>query len=179
MQKQQFHTNIVILIVIMLTFFVIGAFVFRSLEHWSFINAFYFVVMTATTVGYGDLTPSHNLSKIITIIYALSIIPFVIYTFSVIAKFHVERIYKKIHVIERQQDAQREELEKTEKRMAENKKHLKEQADEIKKQEKTMKKQIKLDREFEEEILEHDKELEVVENIVERELEKGKEKKTK
>ena len=176
MQKQQFHTNIVILIVIMLTFFVIGAFVFRSLEHWSFINAFYFVVMTATTVGYGDLTPSHNLSKIITIIYALSIIPFVIYTFSIIAKLHVERIYKRVYGIERKQNAQREELEKTEKRITENKKRLKEQGGELEKQEKTMKKQIKLDRKFEEEILEHDKELEVVEDVVEKELEKGKKK---
>ena len=202
MQKQQFHTNIFILLAIMAVFFILGAFIFRNLEHWSFINAFYFVVMTATTVGYGDLTPSHNLSKIITIIYSLSIIPCVIYTFSIIAKFHVERIYRKIYEVEHRQNIQKEELEKTEKRIAENNKHLKEQADELKKQEKKMKKQIKLDREFEEEILdqgkeleghqkkikkqmeiekiqeqeikEHDKELEVVEKIVDKELKKLK-----
>jgi voltage-gated potassium channel len=160
MQKQQFHTNIFILLALMAVFFIIGAFIFRNLEHWSFINAFYFVVMTATTVGYGDLTPSHNLSKIITIVYSLSIIPFVIYTFSIIAKFHVERIYRKIYEIEHKQNIQKEELEKTEKRLSENKKRLKEQDVELKQQEKRMKKQIKLDREFEEEIFEHDKELE-------------------
>ncbi len=38
-------------------------------EGWSIIDALYFSVMTMSTVGYGDLVPSTNISKIFTIFF--------------------------------------------------------------------------------------------------------------
>jgi len=42
-----------------------GALVLSSMEGWSFFQAFYFVVQTVTTVGYGDFVPVHDSTKIV------------------------------------------------------------------------------------------------------------------
>lgn len=40
-------------------------------DNYSLIDAFYLSCMTITTVGYGDITPSNNNSRVFTIVYAL------------------------------------------------------------------------------------------------------------
>merc|ERR1719320_870159 len=39
------------------------------MEDWGFWESLYFCVITISTVGYGDLTPTTVLRKIITILY--------------------------------------------------------------------------------------------------------------
>ncbi len=43
---------------------------FTQVEHWRAIDALYFSVMTMSTVGYGDLVPAQDISKIFLIPYA-------------------------------------------------------------------------------------------------------------
>lgn len=43
----------------------------RIVEGWAILDALYFSVVIATTVGYGDLTPVHPLSKIFVSFYAI------------------------------------------------------------------------------------------------------------
>ncbi len=50
---------------------VVGTIVFRRLESWTWIQSFYFSVVTITTVGYGDLTPTNDPSRLFTAIYIL------------------------------------------------------------------------------------------------------------
>jgi hypothetical protein len=59
----------------------LGTFLYMKIEGWGFIDSLYFVVMSITTVGYGDLVPTHDLSKIITIIYSLISIPLMLLFF--------------------------------------------------------------------------------------------------
>ncbi|MEP2703387.1 MAG: potassium channel family protein [Roseibium sp.] len=48
-----------------------GVLFYSSVEGWSFVDAFYFSVITLSTVGYGDLAPQTDLGKIFTSIYIL------------------------------------------------------------------------------------------------------------
>lgn len=49
----------------------IGTIVFHRLESWNWIQSFYFSVVTITTVGYGDFTPTNDLSRLFAAIYIL------------------------------------------------------------------------------------------------------------
>ena len=48
-----------------------GAVFYHFVEHFSWVNAFYFCTVTLTTVGYGDLVPKTTAGKVFTIIYIL------------------------------------------------------------------------------------------------------------
>jgi voltage-gated potassium channel len=49
-----------------------GTIFYWHFEDWSIIQALYFAVVTLTTVGYGDLTPTNDGTRIFTIIYILT-----------------------------------------------------------------------------------------------------------
>lgn len=49
----------------------VGTVVYHYLEHWSWLNAYYFSVVTLATVGYGDLTPKTDFGKFFTTFYIL------------------------------------------------------------------------------------------------------------
>lgn len=40
-------------------------------EGWSIVDSLYFSVMTMSTIGYGDLAPTHDLSKFFTIAFSV------------------------------------------------------------------------------------------------------------
>lgn len=66
------------LVFIIVAFFlinIVGALVFIELEkpdrQLSFLQSFYFMVMTSTTIGYGDLVPENPRSKMFITFYSL------------------------------------------------------------------------------------------------------------
>jgi voltage-gated potassium channel Kch len=62
----------------------IGTIVFHRLESWNWIQSFYFSVVTITTVGYGDFTPTNDLSRLFTAIYILAGVSIGLVTLSII-----------------------------------------------------------------------------------------------
>ncbi len=49
----------------------IGTIAYRLLEDWSWVDSLYFSVVAVTTVGFGDITPSTDSSKLFTVGYIL------------------------------------------------------------------------------------------------------------
>ena len=55
-----------------LSMLLVGSVLFYTQEEgWSIVDALYFSVMTMSTIGYGDLTPTTVTSKIFTIVFAV------------------------------------------------------------------------------------------------------------
>ncbi len=48
-----------------------GTIVYRVLEDWSWVDSLYFSTVAVTTVGFGDLSPSSDASKLFTVVYIL------------------------------------------------------------------------------------------------------------
>ena len=51
---------------------VVGTVMYRLLEGWSWVDAFYFSAIAVTTVGFGDLVPTTNASKLFTVLYVFT-----------------------------------------------------------------------------------------------------------
>jgi voltage-gated potassium channel len=57
------------LAVIVATLLATGTVFYRQIEGWSWVDSFYFCVITLATVGYGDFSPQTVAGKIFTILY--------------------------------------------------------------------------------------------------------------
>lgn len=64
-------THIQVIISTLITLVAIGTVIFKFLEPFNWIQAFYFSVSTMTTVGYGDLVPSSDFTRLVVAFYAL------------------------------------------------------------------------------------------------------------
>jgi voltage-gated potassium channel len=49
----------------------IGTVMFHRLESWTWIQSFYFSVVTISTVGYGDFVPTNDASRLFTALFIL------------------------------------------------------------------------------------------------------------
>jgi hypothetical protein len=49
------------------TLVAVGTIFYRLVEQWSWLDSFYFTMVTLTTVGYGDFHPTEPISKLFTV----------------------------------------------------------------------------------------------------------------
>ena len=69
--------------------------VYHYVEDWSWVDSFYFSAVAVTTVGFGDLTPSTDVSKLFTILYIFSGIAVVTTYLSELMRRHSARIRRR------------------------------------------------------------------------------------
>ena len=96
-------------IVAAITFDLIGAVWFAAEEHLSVPTGIYWSVTTATTVGYGDITPHTHVGRFIAVLVMLTVIPLFAATFSLlttslttmhVSKLHAEALAHIRHIKE-------------------------------------------------------------------------------
>ncbi|AEF96687.1 potassium channel family protein [Methanotorris igneus] len=69
---------------------------FMFLEGWDFFTALYVSIVTISTVGYGDYTPTTHWGKALVMVYIVTGVGAVAYTFGSIAEFFMEGHFKKV-----------------------------------------------------------------------------------
>ena len=67
----QIRTSVVSAIMAIASLIGFGTWAFHLLEDWSWAESFYFAVATLTTVGYGDIHPTTDESRIFTALFIL------------------------------------------------------------------------------------------------------------
>jgi len=91
LNNQLLHYNRIVGIAV--TFIIGGAVFYHYVEKFSWLNSFYFTVVTLATVGYGDFVPKTAIGKIFTMFYIfVGITIFVVLAKTVLAKGASRRI---------------------------------------------------------------------------------------
>ncbi|MEA1999025.1 MAG: potassium channel family protein [Euryarchaeota archaeon] len=88
-----------ILLSLAITVVILGTVVFHLLEKWSWIDSLYFTVITLATVGYGDLTPTTPLGKIVAVIFVISGVGIFLAFLNKLMERRVERREKRLETI--------------------------------------------------------------------------------
>ena len=81
------------LIAAIITIFIllgIGTVVYHHLEGWGYISSFYFSVVSVTTIGYGDLHPTSDVSRLFTAIYLLVGVATMLAALGIIGSAYIE-----------------------------------------------------------------------------------------
>ena len=84
--------------IVVITFVILissWTFLFSYLEWWTYIQWFYFAVTTMTTVGYGDLIPTNDITRLSVSLFILISVTLYISTAAIIWNKYLEHTAKK------------------------------------------------------------------------------------
>lgn len=83
---------------------VVGVVAGVYVEGWQFLTALYFVVQVVTTIGYGDFTPTHEVTKVLCAFYVLCALVIIAYCLNLftesISQMESDFIRKKLRAME-------------------------------------------------------------------------------
>lgn len=89
--KRGIHPSFIISIIFFILVILAGSVVYHKLEGWNTIDSVYFVSVTVTTIGYGDLYPTTEASKIFTIFFSYFGVAFALYYLALINHFLLKK----------------------------------------------------------------------------------------
>ncbi len=99
-----------IYISMLVTLISVGTIFFRFVEGWTWLDAYFFTVVTLSTVGYGSLVPATALGKIgttVLIFFGIGIFAFIV------SEIGRQAIRRRLIRIERNRRARKQSLDKT------------------------------------------------------------------
>lgn len=88
---------IVVPIIILIIYIFLGAIMYTLWEDWGYLDAFYFVFISVSTIGFGDITPAHTKFFIVSSIYVFIGLALVSMCINVLIDFYIMSIKLAIH----------------------------------------------------------------------------------
>ena len=76
----------------------IGTLAYSVIEDWSLVDSFYFSSVALTAVGFGDLTPSTDFSKIFTVFYIFSGVTIIALWLNMRLKRRTKKVARRHHL---------------------------------------------------------------------------------
>jgi len=103
MEKRfRFNTYFIAAVGALGSLMVIGTVSYHFLEEWTWIQALYFTVATLATVGYGDLHPTSDLSRLFTVFFILIGVSISIAAITFIGGRYLEK--REEHIIQKREN---------------------------------------------------------------------------
>lgn len=94
-EKRNTHRKAIITITVAMSLDLLAALIFSATEHISFALSVYWSITTATTVGYGDVSPKTGLGHVVAVVVMLTVIPLFAATFSLFTSvMTTDRVHK-------------------------------------------------------------------------------------
>jgi hypothetical protein len=90
-KQLQLQTRAVVALSAIVFFITAGTISFHSLEEWTWIQSFYFTVVSLTTVGYGDLHPTTDATRLFTAIFILLGVTVVVSSISFVGSGYLQK----------------------------------------------------------------------------------------
>jgi len=111
MEELGSNADLIVVIGIIVLMLAIGTGAFSYLEGWTLVDSLYFSVSTITTIGYGDLVPTSDGSKLVMIGYALVGISLLLFLLSKMTAREERFVEKMASHLVRRRERSIEELE--------------------------------------------------------------------
>ena len=83
----KFQKHLMAILLIFLGSILIGGYVYSVAEGWRLLDSLYFIIVTMTTIGYGDFVPKTDLGKILTMLFSFIGVGMVLYLVSLVGRF--------------------------------------------------------------------------------------------
>lgn len=74
----------------------LGTVIMKGMEDWSWISSFYFSVTTLATVGYGDLHPTHEASRLFISFYVIAGVTTALSAMTIVGRNYLEFIERRL-----------------------------------------------------------------------------------
>ncbi len=95
-ERNRLRSSVLLSVGALTTLVLIGTVVMRWIEGWSWIASFYFSVTTLTTVGYGDLYPTHEISRLFVALYVIAGVTTALSAMTVVGRNYLEFIERRL-----------------------------------------------------------------------------------
>lgn len=82
---------IVTLLSIIFLILIFGTVVYHLLEGWTWIDSLYFTTVTISTIGYGDIYPTHEITRLFTVFFIFIGVGTMFYSITAIFEHIVEK----------------------------------------------------------------------------------------
>lgn len=100
-QEIEEQLPIAVPVVILVIYTLLGGLMYTFWEDWGYLDAFYFVFVSISTIGFGDITPAHTKYFMVTSLYVFVGLALVSMCINVIIDFYIMSIKLAVHQMDR------------------------------------------------------------------------------